>query len=211
MGFFFIDILSFQYEMVVFDVNLYQFWFVYNIYCFIILEEIKEFELELVINVVIVKYMLDVFCKILLVLFKDCILSDIVLVKIGLKKFYEESGFCYVFIYLMFGFIFVSLSNLSSESVIIISESDYLGKVFFKDLYNSLNLNIFEYIFDEYDEIVVYFLFILFVLIFVFVVVMKYQEVLGIIFKKYMVIVKGLLSEDDYLLQEILFNLCILL
>ena len=56
----------------------------------------------------------------------------------------------------MFGPTFASLSNLSSESAIIISESDHLGKVFFKDLYNSLNLNIFEYTFDEHDETVAY-------------------------------------------------------
>lgn len=38
---------------------------------------------------------------------------------------------------------------------------------------------------------------------------MKYQDVFGIIFKCYMKIVKGVLNEDDYLLQEILFNFCI--
>ena len=41
---------------------------------------------------------------------------------------------------------------------------------------------------------------------FVFAAVMKHQEAPGTTFKKHMAIAKGLLSEDDYLLQEILFN-----
>jgi hypothetical protein len=95
---------------------------------------------------------------------------------------------------------------LQEARVFIISESDHLGKVFFKDLYNSLNLNIFEYTFDEHDETVAYSLSIPFVSTFVFAAVMKHQEAPGTTFKKHMAIAKGLLSEDDYLLQEILFN-----
>ena len=45
-----------------------------------------------------------------------------------------------------------------------------------------------------------------FVSTFVFAAVMKHQEAPGTTFKKHMAIAKGLLSEDDYLLQEILFN-----
>ena len=150
MGSFFTDILSFQHETAVFDVNPHQLRFVYNTYRFTTLEEIKEFEPELVINAVTVKYTLDAFRKILPVLPKDCIISDIASVKTGLKKFYEESGFRYVSSHPMFGPTFASLSNLSSENAIIISEGDHLGKIFFKDLYQTLRLNIFEYTFDDY-------------------------------------------------------------
>ena len=45
-----------------------------------------------------------------------------------------------------------------------------------------------------------------FVSTFVFAAVMKHQEAPGTTFKKHMAIAQGLLSEDDYLLQEILFN-----
>ena len=141
MGSFFTDILSFQHETAVFDVNPHQLRFVYNTYRFTTLEEIKEFEPELVINAVTVKYTLDAFRKILPVLPKDCIISDIASVKTGLKKFYEESGFRYVSSHPMFGPTFASLSNLSSENAIIISEGDHLGKIFFKDLYQTLRLN----------------------------------------------------------------------
>ena len=79
-------------------------------------------------------------------------------------------------------------------------------KFFFKDLYQTLRLNIFEYTFDEHDETVAYSLSIPFVSTFVFAAVMKHQEAPGTTFKKHMAIAKGLLSEDDYLLQEILFN-----
>ena len=42
MGSFFTDILSFQHETAVFDVNPHQLRFVYNTYRFTTLEEIKE-------------------------------------------------------------------------------------------------------------------------------------------------------------------------
>ena len=206
MGSFFTDVLSFQHETAVYDVNPQQLRFVYNTYRFTTLEEIKDFEPELVINAVTVKYILEAFKQVIPVLTKDCILSDIASVKTGLKKFYQESGFRYVSSHPMFGPTFASLNNLSSESAIIISESDHLGKVFFKDLYNSLSLNIFEYTFDEHDETVAYSLSIPFVSTFVFAAVMKHQEAPGTTFKKHMAIAKGLMSEDDYLLQEILFN-----
>ena len=43
MGSFFTDILSFQHETAVFDVNPHQLRFVYNTYRFTTLEEIKDF------------------------------------------------------------------------------------------------------------------------------------------------------------------------
>ena len=145
MGSFFTDILSFQHETAVFDVNPHQLRFVYNTYRFTTLEEIKDFEPELVINAVTVKYTLDAFRQVLPVLPKDCIISDIASVKTGLKKFYDESGFRYVSTHPMFGPTFASLNNLNTENAIIISEGDHLGKIFFKDLYQTMKLNIFEY------------------------------------------------------------------
>jgi prephenate dehydrogenase len=106
----------------------------------------------------------------------------------------------------MFGPTFANLSNLSSENAIIISESSHLGKVFFRDLYNTLKLNIFEYTFAEHDETIAYSLSIPFSSTLVFASVMKRQEAPGTTFKKHMSIARGLLSEDDYLLTEILFN-----
>ena len=156
MGSFFTDILSFQHETAVFDTNPHQLRFVYNTYRFTTLEEIKEFDPELVINAVTLKYTLEAFRTVIPALSKDCILSDIASVKTGIKKFYQDSGFRYVSTHPMFGPTFASLNNLSSESAIIISESDHLGKVFFKDLYQGLRINIFDYTFDEHEETVAY-------------------------------------------------------
>lgn len=47
-----------------------------------------------------------------------------------------------------------------------------------------------------------------FVSTFVFAAVMKHQDAPGTTFKRHMQIAKGVLNEDDYLLQEILFNPC---
>ena len=114
---FFTDILSFQHETAVFDVNPHQLRFVYNTYRFTTLEEIKEFEPELVINAATVKYTLDAFRQVLPVLPKDCIISDIASVKTGLKKFYEESGFRYVSTHPMFGPTFCQSEQLEYQKM----------------------------------------------------------------------------------------------
>lgn len=106
----------------------------------------------------------------------------------------------------MFGPTFANLNQLSEENAIIISEGDYMGRIFFKDLYQRLGLNIYEYSFQEHDETVAYSLSIPFVSTFVFAAVMKHQDAPGTTFKRHMQIAKGVLNEDDYLLQEILFN-----
>ena len=206
MGSFFADVLCFQHEVALFDTDPQRLRFAFNTQRMTKLDEIKAFEPELVINAATVKYTIQAFKMVLPYIPANCIISDIASVKTGLKKFYEESGFRYVSSHPMFGPTFASLSNLSSENAIIISEGDHLGKIFFKDLYQTLRLNIFEYTFDEHDETVAYSLSIPFVSTFVFAAVMKHQEAPGTTFKKHMAIAKGLLSEDDYLLQEILFN-----
>lgn len=206
MGSFFCDVLSFQHELAVYEVDAKRLRFMYNTYRFTKLEEIEQFKPELVINAVTVKYTIDAFNQVLPVLPKDCIISDIASVKTGLQEYYEKSGFRFVSSHPMFGPTFANLDKLSSENAIIIKEGDHLGRVFFKDLYQSLNLNIFEYTFDEHDETVAYSLSIPFVSTFAFAAVMKHQDAPGTTFKRHMSIAKGVLSEDDYLLQEILFN-----
>ena len=206
MGSFFSDLLSFEHETAIFETDHEKLRFTYNTYRFTELEEIKTFKPELVINAATVKYTIEAFERVIPVLPPECILSDIAAIKNGLKHFYKESGFRFVSTHPMFGPTFATLSNLSNESAIIISESDHLGKVFFKDLYSKLNLNIFDYTFEEHDDTAAYSLSIPFVSTFVFSAVMKHQEAPGTTFKKHMSIAKGLLSEDDYLLQEILFN-----
>ena len=206
MGSFFVDLLSFEHTTAVYDIDPKRLRFMYNTERFTTLEEIAEFKPELVINAVTLKYTLDVFKQVMPYLPSDCILSDISSVKTGLREFYEQCGRRYVSTHPMFGPTFANLDKLSTENAIIIKEGDYLGKVFFKDLYQRLSLNIFEYSFEEHDETVAYSLSIPFVSTFVFAAVMKHQDAPGTTFKRHMAIAKGVLSEDDFLLQEILFN-----
>ena len=93
MGSFFTDVLSFQHETAVFDVDPKRLRFVYNTYRYTTLEEIEEFKPELVINAATVKYTLDAFHQVLPALPKDCIISDIASVKTGLKEFTQMVAF----------------------------------------------------------------------------------------------------------------------
>lgn len=206
MGTFLTDVLCVQHEVALFDTDPRRLRFVFNTLRMTQLEEVKEFEPELVINCVTLKYTLDAFATVLPYLPKNCIISDIASVKTGLEEYYKSTGMRFVSTHPMFGPTFATLDNLSSQSAIIISESDHMGKAFFKDLYGSLRLKIFEYTFEEHDETIAYSLSIPFASTLVFASVMKPQEAPGTTFKRHMDIAKGLLSEDDYLLSEILFN-----
>ena len=206
MGSFFIDLLSFEHEVAVYEKDIRRMRFTYNCQRFTDLEEIKQFSPELVINAVTVKYTLPAFQEVLPYLPKDCILSDIASVKTGLKAFYETCKRPYVSTHPMFGPTFANLHQLNEENAIIINEGDYMGRIFFKDLYQRLGLNIYAYSFQEHDETVAYSLSIPFVSTFAFAAVMKHQDAPGTTFKRHMKIAKGVLNEDDYLLQEILFN-----
>ena len=129
MGSFFIDLLSFDHEVAVYEKDAKRLRFTYNCYRFTKMEEVDMFRPELVINAVTLKYTIPVFEELLPHLSSDCIISDIASVKTGLQEFYEKSGFRFV----------------STDAP-------------------------------------------------------------GTTFKRHMQIAKGVLNEDDYLLQEILFN-----
>lgn len=206
MGSFFVDLLSFEHETAVYDVDPRRLRFMYNTLRFTSLDEVDEFRPELVINAVTLKYTVDVFRDVAPHLPADCILSDIASVKTGLREYYATCGHRYVSTHPMFGPTFANLGALASENAIIITEGDYMGRIFFKDLYTRLGLHICEYTFDEHDETVAYSLSIPFVSTFVFAAVMKHQDAPGTTFKRHMAIARGVLGEDDCLLREILFN-----
>ena len=206
MGSFFVDLLSFDHETAVYDIDAKRLRFMYNTQRFTSLEEIDDFKPELVINAVTLKYTLDVFRTVIPHLPPECILSDIASVKTGLKEFYEAQGMRYVSTHPMFGPTFANLGALSNENAIVITEGDYMGRIFFRDLYSRLGLHICEYTFDEHDETMAYSLSIPFVSTFVFAAVMKHQDAPGTTFKRHLKIARGVLGEDDCLLREILFN-----
>lgn len=206
MGSFFCDLLSFDHEVAVYDPDPRRLRFTFNYRRFSSLDEVDDFAPQLVINASTVKYTIDAFEAVMPHLPSQCILSDIASVKTGLPEFYGSCGHPFVSTHPMFGPTFASLSNLSSENAIIITEGDHLGKVFFRDLYSRLHLHTEEYTFAEHDLTIAYSLSIPFASTLVFASTMKHQDAPGTTFKRHMAIANGLMSEDDYLLSEILFN-----
>ncbi len=206
MGSFFLDLLSFDHETAVYEKDPRRLRFTYNTRRFTTLGEIREFRPELAINAVTVKYTIPAFEEVLPHLPEDCMISDISSVKTGLREYYQGCGRRYVSTHPMFGPTFANLGQLAHENAIIISEGDETGRALFRDIYGRLGLDIHEYSFEEHDRTVAYSLSIPFVSTFVFAAVMEHQDAPGTTFKRHMNIAKGVLGEDDYLLQEILFN-----
>lgn len=206
MGSFFCDVLSSDHDVAIYDVDRDRLKFTFNCRRFTTMEEIQDFQPQLVINAATVKYTLQAFKQVMPYLPEGCIISDIASVKTGLPEYYAETGHPFVSSHPMFGPTFASLSNLANENAIIITEGDHLGRVFFRDLYRQLNLHVEEYSFEEHDETIAYSLSIPFASTLVFGSIMKHQDAPGTTFKRHLAIAHGLMSEDDYLLSEILFN-----
>jgi prephenate dehydrogenase len=206
MGSWLIESLCLDYEVAAYDNDLTRLKYFFNTVKLVSPEEIREFDPDMVINAVSLEITVQVFSEILPYLRKDCILADITSVKNGLQKFYPESGFRFVSTHPMFGPTFANIKDLTGQSAIIIRESDEEGKAFFRKFYGSFNLNIFDYSFTEHDQTIAYSLAIPFASTMVFAACMKKQEAPGTTFKKHQEIAKGLFSEDDFLLSEIMFS-----
>lgn len=206
MGSFFADTLSFDHSVAVLEPDPKRLRYTYNVERFTKPEDVKDFAPELVINAATVKYTIPAFEQVLPYLPANCIISDIASVKTGLPEFYATCGHPFVSSHPMFGPTFASLSNLANENAIVIREGDHLGRIFFLDLYRRLHLHIEEYTFAEHDLTVAYSLSIPFASTLAFGSVMKHQDAPGTTFKRHLAIARGLMSEDDYLLTEILFN-----
>lgn len=206
MGMFLADTLCMDHDVALYARHPEKLRYCLNTRRFTKYDEIKEFDPDLLINCVTIKNTLPVFNEVLPYVGKHCVLSDIASVKTGLPEFYAASGHRYVSTHPMFGPTFANLSDLSQNYAIIIKEGDAEAKEFFRSVYASLRLNIYDYSFVEHDETIAYSLSIPFVSTLAFTGVMKPQDAPGTTFKKHMAIARGLLSEDDYLLTEILFN-----
>lgn len=206
MGTFFADLLSPHHSVGIYDPNPDALRFTYGAERFSDLESVRSFAPEMVINAATVRYTLSAFEQALPYLPKDCALTDIASVKTGLPEWYATCGHPYASTHPMFGPTFASLSNLMGENAIIISEGHEPTREFFRELYRSLRLNIVDYTFAEHDLTIAYSLTIPFASTLVFGSVMKHQDAPGTTFKRHLAIAHGLMSEDDFLLTEILFN-----
>ena len=206
MGAWFIESLCLDHDVAAFDHNKSKLKYLFKTHRLLSLEDIKEFQPELLINAVSLQHTIKAFEEVMDFLPETCILSDITSVKNGMQKFYRASKRRFVSTHPMFGPTFANIKELANENAVIISESDDEGKEFFRELYASFNLNIYDYSFDQHDQTIAYSLSIPFSSTLVFASCMKTQEAPGTTFRKHLNIAKGLMSEDDYLLSEILLN-----
>jgi len=206
MGSWLVESLCLDYEVGVYDSNRNKLKYFFNSRKFLYLEELLEFQPDILINAVSLEHTVDVFREVVPSLDKNCIIADITSVKNGIASYYETCGRRFVSTHPMFGPTFANIRHLSEENAIIIKEGDEEGKEFFRKFYKSLNLKIFDYSFKEHDQTIAYSLSIPFSSTLVFASCMKEQEAPGTTFRKHFEIAKGLLSEDDYLLSEILLN-----
>jgi prephenate dehydrogenase len=206
MGSWLVESLCLDYEVGVYDVDRSKLKYFFNSRKFLYYEEIMDFSPDLLINAVSLDKTLPLFDEIISYLPKECIIADITSVKSGMADYYKRVGRRFVSTHPMFGPTFGNVKDLSNENAIIISESDEEGKAFFREFYSSLKIRIHEYSFKEHDKTIAYSLSVPFSSTMVFAACMKKQEAPGTTFKKHLSIAEGLLSEDDYLLSEILLS-----
>ncbi|MBN1951580.1 MAG: prephenate dehydrogenase [Bacteroidales bacterium] len=206
MGSWLVESLCLDYEVAVFDMDKSKMKYLFNSRRLLSYDEITEFAPEMVINAVSLHLTVAIFEEVLPFLPEDCILADITSVKTPLREFYLNSGRRFVSTHPMFGPTFANIKELEGQSAIIIKQSDEEGKKFFRNFYCSFGIKIFEYTFIDHDKTIAYSLSVPFASSMVFAACMKQQEAPGTTFKKHLSIAQGLLSEDDYLLAEILFS-----
>ncbi len=206
MGIWLAEELCHDFEVAVFDKDPKKLKHFFNVKRFLNIEEVQDFKPDLIINCVNLNITQDVFRRVIPLLPETCILSDIASVKNNLHEFYESTNMRYVSTHPMFGPTFGNVRDLSNESAIIIEESDKDGKEFFRNFYAALSIKIYDYSFQKHDEVIAYSLSTPFASSIVFAACMKKIDAPGTTFKKHMTIARGLLSEDEYLISEILFN-----
>jgi len=206
MGSWLVESLCLDYEVGIYDADRSKLKYFFNSRKFIYQEDILDFSPDLLINAVSLKNTIPVFREILNYLPKNCILADITSVKKGLADFYKEAGYRFVSTHPMFGPTFGDVRNLRNENAIIIKGSDPEGSDFFRKLYDGLNIKVHDFSFDEHDQTIAYSLSLPFSSTLVFASCMKEQDAPGTTFRKHNEIAKGLLSEDDFLLAEILMS-----
>ncbi|HKK62580.1 MAG TPA: prephenate dehydrogenase/arogenate dehydrogenase family protein [Bacteroidales bacterium] len=206
MGSWLVESLCLDYEVGIYDADRSKLKYFFNSRKFLYLEEIFDFSPDILINAVSLEKTIQVFNEVLPYLPEDCILADITSVKKGMADFYASSGRKFVSTHPMFGPTFGDIRNLRDENAIIIKESDPDGAAFFRKLYTDMQLKLHDFSFDEHDQTIAYSLSLPFSSSLVFASCMKTQDAPGTTFRKHNEIARGLLSEDDYLLSEILMS-----
>ncbi len=170
------------------------------------LSELSPLAPDMLINAVSLQNTIPVFEEAARHVPKGCVLCDVASIKGDIPAYYAKSGFRFASVHPMFGPTFANVENLSDENAVIIKESDPQAAQFFRALFQKLKLHIYDYTFEEHDQMMAYSLAVPFSSTLVFAACMDRKAVPGTTFKRHMKIARGLLSEDDWLLSEILFN-----
>lgn len=170
------------------------------------IDELTDSGPELLINAVNLKNTIAAFEAAVPRLRPTCLLADVASVKGAIPEYYGKAGLRFVSIHPMFGPTFANVTQLEDENAIIIRESDREGAHFFFDFFRERQVFVHEYSFELHDRLIAYSLTLPFASTMVFAACMNSATVPGTTFKKHLEIARGLLSEDDDLLAEIIFN-----
>lgn len=172
------------------------------------ISDLLAFNPELLINAVNLQNTIKAFNETITHIPKNCRICDISSIKGELSSFYKKSGFAFGSIHPMFGPTFANMEDLKQQNAIIIKESDPFIKDFFNKVFSKLGIKIFEYSFEDHDKMMAYSLTTPFVASMVFAACVDNTAVPGTTFRKHMETAKGVMSEDNSLLAEVLFNPC---
>lgn len=170
------------------------------------MEKIASFNPEILINAVSLQNTVSTFEAAAAHISKSCIICDLATIKGEIAEYYNRNPFRFVSIHPMFGPTFADMNVLKEESAIIIKGSDKNGAEFFRLFFERLQIKIFEYSFEEHDRMMAYSLTIPFISSMAFASCVDKSVVPGTTFSKHIQIAEGLLSEDNHMLTEILFN-----
>jgi prephenate dehydrogenase len=206
MGEWFANMLKTNHDVGIYDKNIGLSEKISGVTVFREVSEIESFLPEMLINAVSIQNTKIAFDSAALYLNDTCIISDVMSVKGKINEYYKGCKFRFASIHPMFGPTFTDKNDLKEENVILIRESSLEGALFFRDFFQDLGIRIYEYSFDEHDQLIAYSLTLPFASTLVFAANMDSSTVPGTTFKKHQEIAKGLLSEEDSLLAEILFN-----
>lgn len=170
------------------------------------LSEIEALEPQFLINAVTLENAVSAFEEAAPYTPKDCIICDVASIKAGLAGYYGKAGRRFVSVHPLFGPSSVDVESPGQGNAIIIEGSDPEGARFFKEFFESMGVKVFEYSFDEHDQVIAYSFTLPFFSSTVFAGSADRRAVPGSTFAKYRRAARDLLSEDNRLLKELLFN-----
>jgi prephenate dehydrogenase len=137
---------------------------------------------------------------------RECILADVTSIKAKIADYYKTAGFRFASVHPMFGPTFADMERPLDENGVIIAESCGEGREIFTNLFTRLGVRVFTYSFEEHDRMMAYSLTTPFLASLVFAACVDAKAVPGTTFARHMALARKLLTEDDHLLSEILFN-----